>query len=134
MEMDEQIHAAPLSIGSILGGTSRSTRQWDESTSLLSRWVAGTRAGVASPLNVNVVFLVPGEVIEPDFEGVRTGRFSGEDSWLLVQVALPEEPPEDVDGYLRDALIAAIDEAEQWARKRKLAEDLRPLRRLVEAL
>jgi hypothetical protein len=83
---------------------------------------------------VNVVFHVPGHILGVDFQGVRTGRFSKKDSWLMVQVALPEEPPEDVDAYLKLTLVEAIDEAERWSRKRKLADDLQSLHRLVEAL
>lgn len=132
--MDEATNEVPLSVGTVIGGTSPSSRRWQDRIRNLSRRVCEARSGVESPINVNVVFHVPGHILGVDFQGVRTGRFSKKDSWLMVQVALPEEPPEDVDAYLKLTLVEAIDEAERWSRKRKLADDLQSLHRLVEAL
>jgi hypothetical protein len=67
-------------------------------------------------------------------EGERTGRFSKSLALLMVQVALPEEPPKDVDAYLRVRLLAAVGEAEHWAAKRPIAQDLQGLRAFVASL
>lgn len=127
--MDEP--AEVLSIGSVVGGSTSTNRRWREAIGELTHAVADARADIASPLNVNVVFQVPGNVVQPDFEGARTGRYSKADRLLLVQVALPDEVPDDPDGYLREALTDAIGEAEEWARRRSIAPDLGALRELA---
>ena len=40
---------------------------------------------------LNIVFLVPGSLYKPDFEGVRTGRFSRKEMMLLAEAAVPSE-------------------------------------------
>ncbi len=127
--MDEPVEV--LSIGSVVGGSTSTNRRWRDAIGELTRAVADARADVASPLNVNVVFQVPGSVVQPDFEGTRTGRHSKADRLLLVQVALPDEVPDDPDAYLRGALSEAIAEAEEWARRRSIASDLQALRELA---
>jgi hypothetical protein len=81
---------------------------------------------------VNVIFHVPGELLEPEFTGVRTGHFSKRDSLLLVQVALPRKPPEDLSGFLKAAAQAAVDEAERWAQRKGIARDLNELHAILE--
>jgi hypothetical protein len=130
--MEEPVNV--LSIGSVVGGPRADNAQWREGITRLSRRVAEARSGVRSPLNVNVVFQVPGKMLTPDFEGVRTGKFSKKDSLLMIQVALPEQLPGDVDANLRDRLEAAVDEGERWARARGLADDLAEIRSLIMAL
>jgi hypothetical protein len=93
------------------------------------------REGAPSPLNVNVIFQVPGNNITPDFEGVRTGHLSKKKRWLIFQAALPESPPGgDIDADLLDRLKEAIAEAEAWAKRRKIADDLPALHRIVDKL
>lgn len=123
-----------LSIGSVLGGTSPPTRKWGDDIRKLGLRVGTLRAGVESPLNLNVVFQVPGEVAKPDFQGVRTGRYSKADRLLMIQVALPEDVPPDSDAHLVEAAYAAIDEAERWAKQRGIAEDLTPVREILDRL
>lgn len=130
--MDETIPA--LSIGSIVGGRSRSTARWREAITKLTGEVAAAARDVDSLLNVNVIFQVPGNILKPDFDGVRTGYFSKKESSLIVQAALPEDAPDDVDDYLKRMLDAAVDEAERWAQRRRLAPDLRPLHEVLSSL
>jgi len=130
--MTEQVHV--LSIGSVEGGWSPGSARWRDGITKLTRKVAAARQGVVSPLNVNVVFHVPGNILTPDFDGVRTGHFSNKQAWLIVQVALHEQPPDDVDVDLMVRLQAAIDEATQWAQKRRIADNLPQLRALVRSL
>ena len=125
--------AEPLSIGIVLeAGLAR--RRWDDALTRLAQQVASARSNVQTPLNVNVVFYVPSKLLQLDWTGERTGRYSKKDDLLMVQVALPEEPPDDVDDYLRERLAAALGEAEEWARKRRVADDLNELRALVATL
>jgi hypothetical protein len=123
-----------LSVGSVVGGPTPQNQRWREGITELTRAVVRSRDAVESPLNVNVVFHVPGSMLQPDFDGVRTGRFKRDANLLMVQVALPAVVPVDVRGTLRDALKQAIGVAEEWAIKRKVAVDLAALRSLVGGL
>jgi hypothetical protein len=122
--------AQTLSIGSVLGG-GIANRPWQDAIVALTHRVIAAREDVESPLNLNVVFHVPGSMLKPEFEGVRTGRFLKPLRLLMVQVALPEAVPPDPERYLLDAMGAAIDEAERWAKRRGLASDLDVLRTIV---
>jgi hypothetical protein len=124
----------PLGIGSVVGGMTDSARIWSEAITRLTIQVDEARRGWSSPLSVNAVFHVPGNILKPEFEGVRTGTYSKKDGWLMVQVALPEQPPDDVDSDLKERLMAAVEEAERWARRRQVADDLTELRQLVGTL
>ena len=97
--------------------------------------VIALRQGVQSPLNVNVVFHVEGELIPPvEFEGVRTGRFSRKNVELMVQAAVPREPVKDRRAVLVSLLRDAVAEAERLAQRKKIAEGLPDIRGIVEAL
>jgi len=121
-----------LSIGSVVGGATPANRGWKDAIGELSRRVSAARAGVASPVRVNVVFHVPGNVVGNDFEGVRTGRFSSSDRLLMVQVSLPEEAPAEPLEHLLQCARDAVDEAERWAQRREHAHDLSALRRILD--
>jgi hypothetical protein len=128
--MDEPVQV--LSIGSVVGGATPANRLWRDAIRDLTSRIIEARSEVQSPLNVNVVFQVPGNVISPDFQGTRTGRFSKQDSLLMVQVALPEQVPEETTTYLKNAIYSAIDEAERWAQGRRKPHDLSHLRAIVD--
>lgn len=130
--MDEPIPA--LSIGSIEGGSSPSMSRWRDAITSLTIEVATAAQRVESPLSVNVIYQVPGNILRPDFDGVRTGHYSKKDSSLIVQAALPDDAPDDVEAHLKRVLVAAIDEAEQWARRRSIAPDLPALREMAAGL
>jgi hypothetical protein len=113
LEIDEPVSV--LSIGSIIGGPTPINRPWRERIQSLTRRIAAARIGFSAPLNVNVVFQIPGDILQPEFEGVRTGAFARKESLLMVQVALPTEVPADVDQYLTMLTYSAIEEAGRWA-------------------
>lgn len=128
--MDERAQA--LSFGSVVGGSTPANRAWQDAIREISKSVVTARADVEWPLNVNVVFHVPGNILKPDFSGVRTGSFSKQDALLMVQVALPEDAPADPVAYLKNAARAALDEAERWAQSRRIASDLSELRAILD--
>jgi hypothetical protein len=127
--MDEPIPA--LSIGSIEGGSSPNMSRWRDAITRLTIEVATAAQDLESPLNVNVIYQVPGNILQPDFEGIRTGHYSKKESSLIIQAALPDDAPDDVDAHAKRLLVAAIDEAEQWAKRRGIAHDLHALRQLA---
>lgn len=115
-----------LSLGAIIGGTSAS-RAWEMAVKRLAMRVIDLREGVTSPLAVNVVYQIPGELVKPDFTGVRSGTFSRKNRQLLVQVALPTEPVGDADMEALTLLHEAVNVAEEFAQEEGLTGN-----RLVE--
>jgi hypothetical protein len=128
----DEVHV--LSIGAVIGGTLPTPRAWKRASNALSDRVQALRVGVESPLNVNVVFQIPGEVLGVDFVGVRTGRYTSATRHLLVQAAVPRELPEDPVAVLRQLMTDAIDEAARYARRKNIADDLPELRAIVAQL
>ncbi|MEV0794772.1 hypothetical protein [Kribbella sp. NPDC050459] len=126
--------AFSLSIGAALGDSDRENRAWGDAAMALARRVEVARTGVPSPLNVNVVFRVDGRLVPLDFTGVRTRRFSARTSDLLVQAAVPIGPAADRDAVLLRLLDEAIEAAEAFARKKKIAENLAEIRGIVASL
>lgn len=130
--VDDEERAQPLSLGVIMGGATLVNKPWDSAIRELSIRISEARKGVDASLNLNVVFHVPGNMLKPQFVGVRTGRFSKSRALLMVQVAVPEEVPPDPMAYIKTAIHAAIDEAAQWALKRKVPIDVSRLRYILE--
>jgi len=100
----------------------------------LARDVAELRVGIESPLNINVVFHVPGELLSLDWEGVRTGTYRRRDNHLMVQATVPPSPPKDPRPYLVERLREAIEEAERWATRRGIAQQLTGPRSILSGL
>jgi hypothetical protein len=121
-----------LSIGSIEGGSTPANLPWRDALTELTRRVFTAQQGLEAPLNVNVVFQVPGNIVKPDFTGARTGSFAKEQRLLMVQVALPEEVPDDPAAYVRTATHEAIDKAARWAEKRRVDADPDALHAIVD--
>lgn len=123
-----------LSIGSVVGGVGPRARAWNEPISELTRRVANARSGVESPLNLNVVFHVPGEVLPINDEYVRAGRYDSQTRHLMVQATVPESLPKQPDRFLISRLSEAVDAAEEWARRRGVAYSLPALRTVLDRL
>lgn len=107
-----------LSVGAILGGAGAS-RAWEravKSVALRLDDIGNDHPG--GPVAVNVVFQVPGELMTPDFEGIRTGRYWQKKARLVVQVALPEDVPDDPDLYVRERLAEAVEVAREFLQKK----------------
>lgn len=126
--------AKVLSIGSIVGGRTAKNRGWVDGINELTRQIIGAREGVISDINVNVEFHVPGNLIAPDYEGVRTGIFRRANSLLKVQVALPPEAPDDPRPVLVGYLWAVLDVVDAWATAKRKDVDTSALRDLVAAV
>lgn len=123
--------AQALSIGAVIGGSTPQNARWEAGIIRLTRRVSAARGSLTAPLNVNVVFHVPGDILQPEFVGVRTGSYRKRDSLLMVQVAVPADEPPDVDRALLALVSDALAEAERWARRRRVVHDLEALRALI---
>jgi hypothetical protein len=132
VKMTEPKEKSIISVGLIVGGPEFTP--WREQWVWLSDRFELLSAGVESPLKVNVSLHVPGSVLSPDYEGVRTGSFSKKQNLLRVQIALPLLAPEDPRKFLQDRMFEAIDAAEALAIRRKYATNLNALRDIVKRL
>lgn len=126
--------AKVLSLGSIVGGQTQANKPWVDAIRQLTRDIAIRRGEVLADINVNVEFHIPGDLLTPDFEGVRTGTFRKADNLLKVQVALPPIAPADARSTVLGIISEALDAVDQWAMTRRRAVHLDPLRALVRAL
>ncbi len=126
--------AFALSIGSVVGGATTQNAAWREAIKHLRSRVTHERLGVVAPLNVNVVFHVPGNLISPDYEGVRTGSWSRKRALIMVQAAVPAEAPDDPSAKLLDLMDAALDDVDRWAARRRVPADIDALRAIVERI
>jgi hypothetical protein len=118
-----------LSVGAIVGGITDIPQAWGDATMALARQLRAAHGSADSPIRVNVVYHVPGEIVVPDFEGIRRGRYSTTDRHLMVQVAVPNG--EYSISVMEGLLWAAVAEAEDFGHRRKLfAGELSEARRL----
>lgn len=131
-EPDEQVKV--FSIGLVVGGRTPGNRAWTDEIARLTLEAVAARAGVEAPLNLNVVFHVAGNLVQPDFEGVRTGTFRKAERLLMVQVALAEPAPANPRAELLSLLQSAVAEAEAWSNRRRLAFDREPFVRILGIL
>ena len=126
-----------LYIGASFGGPEFSHQPdvpWKTAIQELYRRVVVIREGVVSSLNLNVVFHVPGSLITPEFEGIRTSSFRRRDSVLMVQVALPAAVPEDQLAYLKHMVRETLPVVEQWNERKDRRFDLSILRSVIDRL
>jgi len=62
---------------------------------------------------INPIFIVPGSMWQPDFEGYEYGHFSRKQKGLVIKIAVPlsvvrgKSIPEFISGSLRDAIHMA---------------------------
>lgn len=59
---------------------------------------------------MNPIFIVPGSVSKPDFEGYKLGHFSKREKGLVVQIAVPESVPtgEKIVEFIGESLREAV--------------------------
>jgi hypothetical protein len=82
-----------ISIGAVMGGPELEGGSFDQASDEVCRAVIDLRGsfGTGESAEVNVVFHVPGSIIEPDWEGARDATFSKKRKLLMVQVAVPRD-------------------------------------------
>jgi len=123
-----------LALGAILGDGSADGWEWGLASGALHHEVAALSAGLESPVHLEVHFFVEGRIRQNTFEGVRTGRFSRAKMKLWVQAAIPTGAVGDRRAVLLSALADAVNEAERFVIRRKLAEGLPEIQSVVRTL
>lgn len=102
-------------LGAMLGGP-----ELDETPLVLALWdikrhIAEARAEskVEEGGAIDLVLHLPGSQIELEYEGLRTGKFSGKEQMLMIQAAVPEDeldsedPARFIFAVMREAISMA---------------------------
>jgi len=107
-----------VTIGSIVGGISDAGRAWDQTIDEAFRSIS-VPEWQPGELRLNVEFQIAGHLLQPDFEGVRTGRFRKTDALLKVQVAVVHVATLPSHDQVLTWLRSAIELAITWAARRQ---------------
>jgi hypothetical protein len=101
-------------VSSVIGGSSADNRKIRAAHRLLaqqSNALAGESDGDETV--VDVIFHIAGPLLAPDYEGIRTGRFSKVKNLMVIQVAVPRElENESEEEILRSLKRYMLDAAE----------------------
>ena len=122
-----------LSFGAVLGDSDALSRRWGAALGDLTRQAKIAQDGVISPLRLYVAFHLDGRLVPNNFTGVQTGRRDAQ-GWLSVQVALIPDEERDPHKVLTEGLRDAVDAAESFARRNKIATELPELREVLDRI
>lgn len=72
---------------------------------------------------INPIFIVPGSILKPDFEGHKLGYFSKKQKGLVVQIAVPQAVAngEDINPFIGNSLREAVQLAAAHFQSKKLS-------------
>jgi hypothetical protein len=89
----------------------------------------------AREATVDVTFHVPGTILRPNYEGMRTGRWVKDKRLLVVQIAVPESlsGSSRINHFLADSLRRAVALAADWMKKKKLELSLERAREIADS-
>ncbi len=77
-------------VGAVLGGPEGRSSPVLAAIQLVSRLSDQVRDQASEEPAIDLVFHVPGSLLKPPYQGLRTGRFSKKEKILMVQVSVPE--------------------------------------------
>lgn len=122
--------------GSILGGPEQIDKPFDKQiTAIVRRQVMFEKELIKTDDGLlNVVFVFSGSLVQPDFVGIKVGRFIKKENRLEVRVAVPPDVPFSQDFAHRYAcwLKDAIAEAKKVFDKKGVAFSLEDHQALVD--
>ena len=95
-------------IGSVLGGSEVSGTPVDTIITRLARASHAYQQAyeIASEGGLDIVYHVPGSMMQREFEELRTGKFSKKEKMLMVQISVPTlfENEQHLEKFLVEAL------------------------------
>ena len=85
---------------------------------------------------LDIVYHVPGTIVQPEFEGLRSGKFSQNQKMLMVQIAVPTifEDERHLAQFLVESLREAIELAAPIFKSTKIAFAKEEYLQLVDAI
>ncbi len=111
-----------LYVSLVIGGSSRENTTAVAAVEAIGRLSDDVCARVPPVgLKVGLTFHVPGPIVSPDYQGVRTGRYVADDQLLVVQAAVPVPlQGEAARAYMAGVLRKTVDLAKASLKRRKL--------------
>ncbi|AOF91409.1 hypothetical protein BSY16_968 [Sinorhizobium sp. RAC02] len=72
---------------------------------------------------INPIFIVPGSLLNPDFEGYKLGHFSKKEKGLVIQIAVPQTVAngENINSFIGNSLREAVRLAATRFQSKKLS-------------
>ena len=103
-------------LGRVYGGPEICGSSVDKAISGLVQLLGPQSEG--RPGSLDVVVHVPGSEFKPDFEGVRSGRFSKKERMLMVQIGLPQNLVSADSVEVQLSILGALRQAVRLGRAR----------------
>jgi hypothetical protein len=124
----------PITVSELWGGSTELNDRWRPVILRLSRELWLARDQLELPIRICVQVQVAGNVWQPDWEGVRTSTFDRDSRVVTIQATLPEMPPSDPFGFLKNRLFQAVELLGPWAKRNKVQIDVSPFLDLIGSL
>lgn len=110
---------APIYISIVIGGPTRENRVIRNALDRVGRRVDEVEFTPAEgEAGVEIEFHVTGDLLAPDYEGMRTGRWSNKDNVQVVQIAVPTALEKGEEDEVVTELLRMIPEAVELAAQR----------------
>ncbi|MBP7002074.1 hypothetical protein [Amaricoccus sp.] len=115
-----------ISLGVQFGGPEHSASIINRSLITAARIAVSVRDQEYKSLNegwINPIYIVPGTVSKPDFEGCKLGHFSKKDKGLVVAIAVPQSVAdgEEINSFIGLSLRNAAHIAAEYFKCNKIS-------------
>lgn len=108
---------------------------WSEITRLVSRLAKrSSDLKVEHAAHLDITFCLPSEFEKPQFEGLRMGGYTSDNSTLYFECSVPKEMLDDRNAgrYVSAVIADALDNASDYFQEISLGFDVAPWHRILE--
>lgn len=85
---------------------------------------------------INPIYMVPGSIYQPEFEGYKVGHFSAKKKGLVVMIAVPQSVAngKNIPNFIIQSLLEAIPLAANHFEKKGINFDIKKAGNIVEII
>ena len=85
---------------------------------------------------INPIYMVPGSIYKPEFEGYKLGHFSAKKKGLVVMIAVPQSVAngKKIPDFIVKSLLEAISLAANHFEKKGIAFDIKKAENIVNVI
>ena len=85
---------------------------------------------------INPIYIVPGSIYKPEFEGYKLGHFSAKKKGLVVMIAVPQSVAngKKIPDFIVKSLLEAISLAANHFEKKGIAFDIKKAENIVNVI
>jgi len=127
-QADGKRDGVPLRVDVIGGTAAGADPAWHSAILTLRRRVNTLAKETDSPVDLGVLFHVPGMYHRLGFDGARMSLEASDEGTIRVDVALPDQAPDSPQHHLHECLVEAV-----WLAEQEVGE-LAGLRSLIRQL